>query len=168
MRTTSTNKSKSKIMTNELADISNIIYLSITPAFLLVGIGTQMRVLVERLGRITSRSRVLEDRLMNPESGDALAKNQLELRYQLKRMQLIHHAITLSTCCALLTGVVIAALFVSDVFDLALDQFIALVFVASMMTLIASFVLFLREIFVAMQTLPLSLQQRVTAFQQEK
>ena len=82
--------------------------------------------------------RFLEDRLLAGDSGDTLAKNQLELGYQLKRMQLIHHAITLSTCCALLTGVVIAALFVSDVFDLALDKFIALVLVVSMMTLITT------------------------------
>lgn len=150
-------------MVNQLADISNIIHLSITPAFLLVGIGTQMRVLVDRLGRITTRSRVLEDRLTNGERGAIQATNQLELDYQLKRMHLIHHSITLSTCCALLTGIVIAALFISDTFDLRLDRFIAVIFVIAMMTLIGSFILFLREIFIAIQTLPLSLRRRVTS-----
>jgi hypothetical protein len=150
-------------MVDQLAHISNIIHLAITPAFLLVGIGTQMRVLVDRLGRITTRSRVLESRLLSGEKGAVRAANQLELQYQLKRMQLIHHAITLSTSCALLTGIVIVALFVSEVFNLQLDTFIAIVFVVAMMTLIASFILFLQEIFIAIQTLPLSLQRRVSA-----
>jgi hypothetical protein len=152
-----------KDMVDQLADISNIIHLAITPAFLLVGIGTQMRVLVDRLGRITTRSRVLENQLLNGEKGTVRAANQLELEYQLKRMQLIHHAITLSTSCALLTGVVIVALFVSGAFGLELDNFIAIVFVIGMLTLIASFILFLQEIFIAIQTLPLSLQRRVSA-----
>lgn len=148
-------------MVSQLAEISNIIHLAITPAFLLVGIGTQMRVLVDRLGRITTRSRLLEDRLAGGAKGAVQAANQLELEFQLKRMHLIHQAITLSTCCALLTGIVIVALFISDTFDLELDRFIAVIFVISMMTLIASFVLFLREIFIAIQTLPLSLRQRI-------
>lgn len=145
----------------QLADLSSIIHLAIAPAFLLVGIGTQMRVLTERLGRITTRSRVLEDRLASGGKGVMQAVSRLELEYQLQRMQLIHHAITLSTCCALLTGVVIVTLFLADTFDLPLDQFIALLFVISMAALIGSFVLFLREIFIAIQTMPLSLQQRV-------
>lgn len=150
-------------MVDQLAEISNIIHLAITPAFLLVGIGTQMRVLVDRLGRITTRSRMLESRLANGEKGGTRAANQLELEYQLKRMQLIHHAITLSTSCALLTGIVIVALFVSEAFGLQLDNFIAVVFVTGMLTLIGSFILFLQEIFIAIQTLPLSLQRQVNA-----
>ena len=149
-------------MLNELSDISHIIHLAIAPAFLLVGISTQMRVLIDRLGRITSRSRVLEDRLAAGGEGLLQAVNRLELEYQLRRMQLIHQAITLSTCCALLTGVIIVALFVADAFNLPLDEFIAVIFIISMVILIGSFILFLREIFIAIQTLPLSLQRRVT------
>lgn len=149
-------------MVLQLAEISNIIHLAITPAFLLVGIGTQMRVLVDRLGRITTRSRVLEDRLAMGGKGAVQAANQLELDYQFKRMHLIHRAISFSTCCALLTGIVIVALFMSKTFALELDQFIALVFVISMITLIASFILFLQEIFIAIQTLPLSLRQKIS------
>lgn len=150
-------------MVDQFSHLSNIIHLAITPAFLLVGIGTQMRVLVDRLGRITTRSRFLENRLASGEKGANRAANQLELEYQLKRMQLIHHAITLSTSCALLTGIVIVALFVSGAFGLELDNLIAVVFVVGMITLIGSFILFLREIFIAIQTLPLSLQRRVNA-----
>ncbi len=155
-------------MTNELADLSKIIYLAITPAVLLLGIGSQMRVLVTRLRRIISRSKTLEERLRTSEGGDALATTQLELTYQLKRMQLIHIAIILCTFCALMTSVAIMALFVSNAFGLALDNFIALIFVLTMVILIMSFVLFLREIFIAIQTLPLSSQQHLSAEQQEK
>ena len=155
-------------MTNELAELSKIIYLAITPAVLLLGIGSQMRVLITRLRRITSRSRTLEDRLRTAEGGETLAMTELELTYQLKRMELIHIAITLCAFCALMTSVAIMALFISNALSLVLDTFIALSFILTMLSLIVSFVLFLREIFIAIQTLPLSLQQHLSAEHQGK
>jgi hypothetical protein len=78
-------------------------------------------------------------------------------------MHLIQRAITLSTCCALLICVVIVALFVDDIFDLALDKFIALAFIAGMMALVGSFVYFLREIFIATATLLASMRDHLTS-----
>ena len=50
-------------MQSLFGDISNIISLSITPAFLMLGVLLQMRVLNNRLERIGDRQEVLEQRL---------------------------------------------------------------------------------------------------------
>jgi len=136
----------------QLGDISHIIQLAIAPVFLLTGVGTNLAVLTNRLARIIDRSRVLEDRL-NAAGGNGPTEVHAELLTLYRRARLINRAITLSTSCALLVCVVIAALFIGDALNLGLAKFIALCFVLGMFSLIGSFVYLLREIFVATQTL---------------
>jgi hypothetical protein len=136
----------------QLGDIGHIIQLAIAPVFLLTGVGTNLLVLTNRLARIIDRSRVLEDRidtLGQRIEAEALA----EIAVLFRRAQLINRAITLSTTCALLICVVIAALFVGDALNLEFATFIALLFVLAMLALIGSFVFLLREIFVATKSL---------------
>jgi len=136
----------------QLGDIGHIIQLAIAPVFLLTGVGTNLGVLTNRLGRIIDRSRTLEDRINDPNGTDH-PDARLELATLYRRAHLINRAITLSTSCGLLVCVVIAALFIGDALNLALANFIALCFVLGMFSLICSFVYLLREIFVATKTL---------------
>lgn len=140
------------VMEIQLGDVSHTIQLAIAPVFLLTGVGTKLAVLTSRLARIIDRSRVLEDRL---HGGESLAHADVwaELETLYRRAHLINRAITLSTCCGLFVCVVIAALFIGDALNLRLAQFIALLFVLGMFSLIGSFVYLLREIFVATRTL---------------
>jgi hypothetical protein len=136
----------------QLGDIGTIIQLAIAPVFLLTGVGTNLLVLTNRLARIIDRSRVVEDRLDAP--ADSRQQEYLaEIEVLYRRAHLINGAITLSTSCALLICVVIAALFLGDALRLALATFIAMLFVLAMLALIGSFVYLLREIFVATGTL---------------
>jgi hypothetical protein len=137
----------------QLDNVSHIIQLSVAPVFLLAGVGTNLMVLTNRLARIIDRSRVLEERLNENNPADQKDAHEIEILY--RRGHLINRAITLSTSCALLVCVVIAALFIGDALDIALDRFIALLFVLAMFSLIGSFIFFLREIFIAMGTLTL-------------
>ncbi len=135
-----------------LVDIGNIIQLAIAPVFLLTGVGSNLLVLTNRLARIIDRSRVLEDRL--DAADDSRQKEYLvEIEILFRRAHLINRAITLSTTCALLICVVIAALFLGDALRLALTTLIATLFVGAMLVLIGSFFYLLREIFVATGTL---------------
>src|SRR5471030_563734 len=100
------------------------IQLAIAPVFLLTGVGTNLMVLTNRLARIIDRSRVLEDRLASAgESDEAGYRTELQTLYG--RAHLINRAITLSTTCALMICLVIAALFLGDALSLALAKFIA-------------------------------------------
>jgi hypothetical protein len=132
-------------MNIQISDIGHIIQLSIAPVFLLTGVATKLGVLINRLGRIIDRTRVLEDRLRN--GPDAAYSAELEVLYT--RSHLINYAITSSTACGLLVCLVIALLFLSDVTNMPLHQIIAACFVFAMLALISSFVNLLREIFIA-------------------
>jgi hypothetical protein len=110
-------------------------------------------VLTNRLARIIDRSRILEDRIdVAGEPGRSQSLAEIQILY--RRARLINRAITLSTTCALLICVVIAALFLGDALRLQLAAFIAMLFVLAMLALIGSFVYLLREIFVATGALP--------------
>jgi hypothetical protein len=136
----------------QLGNISQIIQLAIAPVFLLTGVGTNLAVLTNRLGRIIDRARVLEtrySRISEPEQ----RQSEAELRNLLKRSRLINRAITLSTSSGLLVCLVIATLFVGDAFNIDLAKPIGAMFVLAMVALICSFTYFLREIFFATRTL---------------
>jgi hypothetical protein len=132
----------------QLGDISHTIQLAIAPVFLLTGVGTNLLVLTNRLARIIDRSRVIEERMdAAPDAAHPELDTELGVLY--RRAHLINGAITLSTSCALLICVVIAALFVGDALGLKFAPFIGALFVLAMLALIGSFVYLLREIFVA-------------------
>lgn len=132
-------------MNIQIGDIGHIIQLAIAPVFLLTGVGTNLVVLTNRLGRIIDRTRVLEDRL---DIGyNEAYMTELDTLYL--RTHLINYAITLSTACGFLVCLVIAMLFLGDTLNLTLDKTIAACFVLAMLTLIGSFGYLLREIFIA-------------------
>ncbi|WP_189345795.1 DUF2721 domain-containing protein [Undibacterium macrobrachii] len=140
-------------MNLHLGNIGQIIQLAIAPVFLLTGVGTNLTVLTNRLARIIDRSRVLED-MVSAQGAETLSPNmRIELDELYQRSHLINRAITLSSTCALLICLVIAALFLGDALDLHLDKIVAALFVSGVLALIGSFIYFLREIFVATKTL---------------
>ncbi|MEO0316972.1 MAG: hypothetical protein RL404_649 [Pseudomonadota bacterium] len=132
-------------------EIGHIIQLAIAPVFLLTGVGTNMLVLTNRLARIIDRSRELEDRLEEPEDHTAVQEQAAreELQVLFRRARKINRAIFLSTTCALLICMVVAALFVTDALDLKLASVIAGMFVLAMVSLTGSFIYLLREILLA-------------------
>ncbi len=132
-------------------EIGHIIQLAIAPVFLLTGVGTNMLVLTNRLARIIDRSRELEDRLEEPEGHTAVQEQAAreELQVLFRRARKINRAIFLSTTCALLICMVVAALFVTDALDLKLASVIAGMFVLAMVSLTGSFIYLLREILLA-------------------
>ena len=135
-------------MNIQLSDIGKIIQLSIAPVFMLSGVGTHLIVLTNRLARIIDRSRTLEESL----APDSLASD-IELDELYTRSHLINRSITLACMCALFVCLVVAALFISDALNLELANAIASFFVLGMLALLGSFAYFLREIFVATNTL---------------
>lgn len=139
-------------MNIQLSDVSHIIQLSIAPVFLLSGIAPQLIVLTNRLARIIDRSRALEDLLHH---ADAAAKSDYlaEIAILYRRAHQINYAITLSTACALLVSLIIAALFIGDALGLELDRLIAVLFVVAMLALIGSYSFLLREILIATRSL---------------
>lgn len=133
-------------------DISHLISLAVTPAFLLLGVMLQLRVLNNRLERITDRREVLEQRL----SGDTCVRTSLlhELSVLRRRASAIHRALGISTSCMILIFSVVVTLFIDDALRIKLNALIAFLFVSAMLLLIGSFSLLLHEIFLGTHSLP--------------
>jgi hypothetical protein len=139
-------------MASFFEDIGTLISMAITPALLLLGVMLQMRVLNNRLERISDRSEVLEGRLS---SGSGLRPALVhELSVLQRRETAIHRAFGLSTACMILICSIVVALFVDDSIHLKLDSLIAFAFVATMLLLVGSFSLLMHEIFIASHSLP--------------
>lgn len=137
-----------------LGEVGHIIQLAIAPVFLLTGVGTNLLVLTNRLARIIDRSRMLEEKLeagVESEKTESALNTELDILFS--RARKINRAITLSTTCALLICVVVAALFLGDAFEWRLGTLIATMFVLAMVALTASFVYLLREILLATEFL---------------
>ena len=128
-------------------DIVQIIQLSIAPVFLIAGIGTLLNVLTSRLARVVDRGRVIEQDLDSPVgSGVHTNRHLAELRVLDQRMNWIHNAITLSTTAILLVCLLIVALFSVELIAIDLSRVVAVLFIATMASLIGGLISFLIEI----------------------
>lgn len=131
-----------------ISNISHVIQLSVAPVFLLTGVGSILSVLINRLGRIVDRIRVVDQKLI-----DAARDDKASLRFELttlgRRMRLINWAISLCITCALLVCLVIAMLFVSFFINMNVSYAAAILFVVAMLALIGGLLSFLREIYLA-------------------
>ena len=141
---------------NQIDEIAHLIQLSIAPVFLLTGVGTLLNVLSGRLARIIDRARALEQRLDTPEPPHRAAIVN-ELRVLEKRGRLIYHAIKLSTISALLVCFLIAALFASSMLRYSTRVIVSGLFIAAMFASIVSLILFLREVYFAIETFEIGL-----------
>jgi len=139
-------------MLSLFGDISNIISLAVTPAFLMLAVMMQLRVLNNRLERISDRREVLEQRLSAGHRLRAVVLHELSVLR--RRASTIHRALGVSTSCMILIFSVVVTLFIDDTLRLKLGSLIAFLFVFAMLLLIVSFSLLLHEIFLGTHSLP--------------
>ena len=131
---------------SSISSVSHVIQLAVAPVFLLSGVGAILAVLINRLGRIIDRYRVLEHNGANAGEGSVAT---LEMAILSRRARLIHWAISLCTVGALFICIVIATLFIGSMLQVSVSQAIALMFIGAMLALIAGLLSFLREITLA-------------------
>jgi hypothetical protein len=133
---------------SSITTVSHVIQLAVAPVFLLSGVGAILAVLINRLGRIIDRYRVLEHSGANAGAGEETVA-QVEMGILAQRARLIHWAISLCTIGALFICIVIATLFIGSMLRVGVSQLIALMFIGAMLALIAGLLSFLREITLA-------------------
>ena len=135
-----------------VTQIAHLIQLAIAPVFLLAGIGALLNVVAQRLARVVDRARALEADF-NSYDEETRARAAAELCLLDRRMKVANYAISACTASALFTCLVVAILFVADLTAFAFGQAVALLFIVTMLLLIAGLVLFLYEIRLAMRSL---------------
>jgi hypothetical protein len=125
--------------------IAQAIQLSLSPVFMLAGIGALLNVLAGRLSRVVDRARAVEQ--LHPRStGPEHDRHVWELRLLNKRMSVINAALVLAVSSAVMTCLVIALLFVSELVNLHIGTIVALCFILAMVLLIAALGSFLLEV----------------------
>lgn len=133
-----------------ITSVAGAIQLSVAPVFLLTGVGAILGVLTQRLARIVDRSRVLTERGLGEAPSPYLED---DLRMLAARARLVNRAIGMCTFGALLVCLVIVALFVGTFMNAHLGTFIALAFTGAIVALIGALLTFLRETYLATQSL---------------
>lgn len=145
-----------------VAAIAHAIQLSVTPVFLLLGIGTMLAVMTNRLARIVDRARALQRHVAESgrPAGPLLARESATLA---RRGRLTSLAIALMTTAALLVSAVIAMLFAGTLLGWDASTPVALLFIGTMLAVFLALLLFLREVFLATAGLRLGLEQASAA-----
>ena len=131
--------------TSSTPGVQQALQSSLAPAFLLVGIGSIMNVMVQRLTWIAGRIERLEGKAKE----DAAASDELELNWLFQRRRLARRAIMFSSSAAVIISLVIALLFVSTYIEAKIGTAIAVFWVGTTACLITALFFFLRETSIA-------------------
>lgn len=129
----------------ELSVVISVLQTALTPAFLLVAVGSLLNVLTSRLSRIVDRSRDLQRQHAETE-GDAHDRVVSELRIVERRMRVVGSSILLAVLSAIAVCIMIGLLFLMGLSDLSGAGAAVAVFMVALALLAASLLQFVREI----------------------
>jgi magnesium-transporting ATPase (P-type) len=135
-----------------ISTIADAIQASLSPVFMLAGIGALLNVLAGRLSRVIDRARALE-RVHHEVDGQERQRTVKELRLLSRRMKIINLALFLVVSSAVMTCLVVAMLFVAVLLKFHIGQYVAAGFILSMALLIAGLIAFIVEVRVSMHAI---------------
>jgi Protein of unknown function (DUF2721) len=128
-----------------LANITAILQTALTPAFLLVAIGTLLNIFVIRLSRIVDRSRDLQ--ALHPKSSGIERERVVnELRIVGKRMNVVSVSILLSVLSTIAVCAMIGMLFLMGLAGVQMAKAIVAMFILALALMAGSLLLFVREV----------------------
>ena len=133
--------------------ISEVIRLAVAPVFLITGVGMMLTLFSNRLARAVDRSLDYERLIANAADPQRVQQLRTRLTTLARRTRLLSYAITLAAVCGLLVSVVIVLLFLGDALKFRVGYLIGVLFMLAMLSFIVSILCFLREVFLATQSL---------------
>ncbi|MFO1465490.1 MAG: DUF2721 domain-containing protein [Steroidobacteraceae bacterium] len=143
---------------SQSVDVAHLIQVALTPIFLISAVGVILNVLTSRLARIVDRARKIEDDLRGQDALLPAAELHEQLRVLALRARHMNRAITLITVSALLIAVVVVSLFLNAFLALDLAQFIAFMFICTMLALAGALLEFLIEVRIATSSLRIGIE----------
>ena len=142
--------------TVSVAQLIPILQTAVGPVILISGVGLLLLTMTNRLGRIIDRARGLADRIVAaPTGAHARERAQLEVLWQ--RARLIRTAIALASSSALCAALLVVLIFVTALFGFDDARLLGALFAASLAALVASLVVFLRDVDRSLAALKLEL-----------
>jgi hypothetical protein len=140
-----------------ISQLIPVLQTAIGPVILISGIGLLLLTMTNRLGRAIDRARLLVVELENT-PGEARSRIESQLHILWRRAGIIRSAITLASLSALTAAVMILTIFVVALLQLEAAWLIGGIFIVSMVCLIASLILFIRDINKSLAALKLELK----------
>ena len=137
----------------QVSTIAQTIQLSLAPVFMLAAIGQILNVLAGRLARVIDRARILEERVLGPETGADRVRDIWELKLLDERMSIINAALFLAVSSAVMACVVIALLFIANIAKFHIGTWIALAFIVAVALLICCLPAFMWEVRVSLRAI---------------
>ncbi|MDB6027304.1 MAG: hypothetical protein JWM68_3527 [Verrucomicrobiales bacterium] len=136
-----------------------VLQVAIGPVILISGVGLLLLTMTNRLGRAVDRIRALAHELRRaPESERPALNRQIETIY--RRAKLIRLSIVLAGFSVLLAAILIITLFFMTLFEFEAASLIALLFVASIGSLVGSVTAFVWDIHWALLALKMELERK--------
>lgn len=136
----------------------SIIQLSITPVILISGLGGLLITLTNRMARIVDRTRILAG-LVRAASGEDRKHGVHQMQVMWRRANLMRWSVTMAAGSMLVACLLIGFIFLGALLDRELAVPMMVFFGISLGLLIASLVLFLRDLFVSLVALDLEAQR---------
>ena len=131
-----------------------VIQLAITPVILLSGVGALMLTLTNRLGRVVDRTRALAGQMRQ---GTAEERGHFEgqLTILWRRAKLVRLAVTFAGLSMFFSCFLVLAIFIDASASRQFGVELVVIFVASIVSLIAALTAFLKDIWLSLQALSL-------------
>jgi hypothetical protein len=130
---------------------------AIGPVILISGVGLLLLTMTNRLGRAIDRARQLKAELPK-RAGPERAQLRAQIAVIYRRARLIRWCILLAALSALLAAALIVTLFVAALLRWQSGLLISFIFIACLLSLIASLVAFIHDINLSLHALKLELE----------
>jgi hypothetical protein len=136
----------------------SVIQIAITPVILISGIGALMLTLTNRLGRVVDRTRMLAGQMRNA-SGEERTHLESQLAMMWRRARFQRVAVTLAGSSMLISCLLVLAIFVDALAGRRFGVELVVIFVASVLCLIAALGAFVIDIWVSLNALQLEVHR---------
>ena len=142
-------------------ELLSILQGAVSPVILISGVGLLILSMTNRLGRVVDRSRQLHDALrIAPVKARGRLEAQLTILF--RRAELLRGCVTLAGLSVLIAAILVIVLFLTAFLHVEVVLVSALLFIACLVCLIVSLLIFLKDIHLALEALKLELEPQVS------
>lgn len=146
-----------------LDEIVPVLQLSVSPVIVISGVGLLMLSMTNRYGRVIDRARFVAD-VMRKSSDEQSRADDLrsQLDVLLKRASVLRRSITLAALSLLFAALLIISLFVIGLAHIGGASVIMVLFIACMVSLILSLLVFIQDLNLSLAALDLEVRSART------
>jgi hypothetical protein len=128
-----------------LSELIPVLQVAIGPVVLISGVGLLLLTMTNRYGRVIDRARILAAEMRETTSDDE-GRIRGQLVILSRRAELLRMAIVFASLNVLLDALLIIVLFLTALFRLEVAWLISALFIAAMLALIASLIVFILDL----------------------